>query len=197
MQKEESIFKMTKKHHTETFLQAKKDGKMDLDFVPLCDYIASTKNYFTSSCCAGRIVLVSLNEDESKKESAFYRKWHRTVTPDEVEAGIIAFDGELLWFKQESFILHIGANTLSNATKILSAMESVGIKRAGIKVAKAGKYIVEAIGTQNMTLPVKEKGDTKINREYLEYLVKMANKKFKKNQETIKAFEIEARKVLK
>jgi len=185
---EKTRFQMIKQHHKETYLEAKKIGRMDNDFIPICDYIIKTKNYFTSSSCAGRISLISLGEEETKKESAFYRKWHREVKKKEIIEAINNFEGKVLWFKQEPLILHLGTNTLDNSRKILSACEKAGIKRAGIKVAKEGRFIVEMLGSQNITTPIKE-GKITAEEKYIEYLVKKANEKFRKNQEQIKKLE--------
>ncbi|MFA6268992.1 MAG: hypothetical protein WCW13_03825 [archaeon] len=192
---EKSRFEMTKKHHTQTYEEAKKMGRMDEDFIPLCDYICKTKNYFTSSSCAGRIALISLGEEETKQESAFYRKWHRTVKTKEILDAVEEFNGKILWFKQEPLIFHLGTNTLENAKKILVLCEKAGIKRAGIKVAKDGKFIVEMLGTQNITTPIKE-GKINVDKNYLKYLVKKANEKFEKNQELIKKLQKCAKKEL-
>ncbi len=190
-------FKMTKIHHTKTFLEAKKNGKMDLDFIPICEYITKTNEYFTSSCCAGRISLVGLDKKESKKESAFHRKWHRTVTFNEIKDGIETYTGDILWLKQEPLIFHLGTNNLKNAKLILDLCESIGIKRAGIKVAKEGKYIIEMLGTHNITMPVRENQKTLINDEYLKYIIKKSNEKFNKNKKTLKELEKKIKKLLK
>jgi len=192
---EKSRFEMTKKHHKETYEEAKKMGRMDDDFIPMCDYIIKTKNYFTSSSCAGRIALIGLNEDEKKQESAFYRKWHRKVKPKEVLDAIKNFTGNVLYFKQEPLILHLGTNTLDNAKNVLVLCEKCGVKRAGIKVAKDGKFIIEMLGTQNITAPIKE-GKIIASEEYIKYLVKKGNEKFEKNQTLIKKLEKVAKKEL-
>jgi tRNA wybutosine-synthesizing protein 3 len=195
MLEEKSRFEMTKKHHKETYEKAKKTGRMDEDFIPLCDYISKTKNYFTASSCAGRIALISLGEEETKQESAFYRKWHRKIKEKEITGAIKEFNGTVLWFKQEPLILHLGTNTLENAKKILELCEKCGIKRAGIKTAKEGKFIVEMLGTQNIMVPIKE-GKNEIGEKYLKYLIEKANEKFEKNQELIKKLEEKAKKML-
>ncbi len=192
---EKSRFDMTKKHHKETYEEAKAIGRMDEDFIPLCDFIIKTKNYFTSSSCAGRIALIGLGEEETKQESAFYRKWHRTIKESEVIEAVHDFNGAVLWFKQEPLILHLGTNNIENAKKILVLCENVGIKRAGIKVAKDGKFIVEILGTQNVNAPIKE-GKMIVSDEYLKYLVKKGNEKFKKNQELIEMLYLGAKKEL-
>ena len=192
---EKSRFSMTKIHHKKTYEEAKKMGRMDEDFIPFCNFIVSTKNYFTSSSCAGRIALIGLGVDESKQESAFYRKWHRKVKPKEVLDAVKNFDGKVLWFKQEPLILHLGANSIESAKNILSLCEKVGIKRAGIKVAKDGKFIVEMLGTQSITVPIKE-GKVLAEKKFLLYLIKKANEKFEKNQDLIKKLFKQAKKDL-
>lgn len=196
MLEEKTRFEMTKKHHQKTYEEAKKMGRMDEDFIKLCDFVLQTKNYFTSSSCAGRIALISLGEEEEKKESAFYRKWHRMVEEKEVIDAVKKFEGKILWFKQEPLILHLGTNTIENAKTILLLCEKAGIKRAGIKVAKKGKFIVEILGTQNLAVPIKE-GNIITSEEYLKYLIKKANEKFNKNKELIIRLEKEAKKILK
>lgn len=190
-------FEMVKEHHTKTFKKAKKDGKMDLDFIPLCDFLVKTKNYFSASSCGGRITLVGLDQKESKKESAFHRKWHRKVKFNEVKDGIQSYDGEVLWFKQEPIIFHLGTNNLANAKIALAACEKAGVKRSGIKVAKEGKFIIEIVGTHQINTPVREEKDTKIDDSYLKYLVKKANQKFDKNKKSLKKMEKEMKKVFK
>ncbi len=194
MDKKETIFQMIKEHHKKTFEKAIKEGKMDLEFIPLCKHIAKTKNFFTSSCCAGRIVLVSLDQKERKKESAFHRKWHRKVNYNEVKKGVDLFNGEVLWLKQEPIILHIGAKDLENSKKILAICEKVGVKRFGIKVAKEGKFLIEIVGTHSINIPIKE-GKIVISDEYLKYILKKCNKKFEKNQATLKNFTKEIKKI--
>jgi tRNA wybutosine-synthesizing protein 3 len=196
MDEKESRFYMTKNHHKQTFLKAKKEGKMDKDFIPFCEFISKTDNYFTSSCCAGRIALVGLNKDEDKRESAFHRRWHRKVKLKEIIEGIESYQGDVLWFKQEPLILHLGTSDIEHAKIILALCESVGIKRAGIKVAKDGKMIVEVLGTHNINAPVKE-GKMCVEKKYIEYLVKKANQKFEKNQEVLKKLTKKAKKILK
>jgi len=192
---EKSRFEMTKRHHSKTYREAKALGRMDEDFIPLCDYVENTKNYFTSSSCAGRIALIGLGEEETKQESAFYRKWHRKVSVKEVLEAVKEFSGNVLWFKQEPLILHLGANNIENAKKLLVLCEKAGIKRAGIKVAKDGKYIVELLGTQNINAPIKE-GNICASDDYLKYLIKKGNEKFEKNQELIKKLAKEAKRML-
>jgi tRNA wybutosine-synthesizing protein 3 len=191
-----SRFKMIKEHHSKSFKKAKKDGKMDLEFIPLCEFIEKTKKYFTSSCCAGRITLVGLDKKETKKESAFHRKWHRKVKLKEVQEGINSFQGDILWLKQEPLILHIGSKDLEGANKLIQASRKAGVKRAGVHVLKEGKYLVEMLGSHAITIPVKD-NKFRVNEDDLKFFVKKSNEKFSKNQIHLKKLTKEIKKALK
>src|SRR3989344_332755 len=175
------MFGMLKKHHKETFQEAVKEGKADPQIISFGDYFVSLRDYFTSSSCSGRIVLMNLNEQETKKEAAFYRKWHRKVEFEEVLSALMENTREDLWFKQEAFILHIGARTLKQANKVLSAMKKAGVRRGGIMVAKQGKFIVELTGSNYMSLPVKSGKEILVSEPHLKFIVEKANTKLERN----------------
>ncbi len=194
---DEIRFGMVKNRHKETFEQAIYDGKADEKMVPLCKFVSKTKNYFTSSSCSGRILLLSLDKGERKKVSAFHRKWHRKVKFKEVREALNEKTAYSVWLKQEAFILHIGAGDLKHAEKLLLVMTKSGIKRGGIIVAKPGKFIVELQGTQGLAVPVKSENEILVSDDYLKTLVDIANEKFDKNDTALKRFEKVARAELK
>ncbi|PIN99045.1 MAG: hypothetical protein COT90_01375 [Candidatus Diapherotrites archaeon CG10_big_fil_rev_8_21_14_0_10_31_34] len=198
MNKAETRFKMIKERHKKTFFKAVEEKKADKQMISLCSYIAETKNYFTSSSCSGRIVLLDLAKDGNKKEAAFHSKWHRKVKLKELITEIKRKQNEEeLWFKLDSFILHLGTNSLENAKKILKITRKTGIRRAGIMVAEEGKFIIELIGTQTMSFPVKIKGKILLEEEYLKKTLEKANQKLEKNYNQLKEFEKNVRKELK
>jgi len=174
-------FEMIKKRHGETFLKALNEGKMDEQLIELCHFFKNSKNYFTSSGCAGRILLLGLKKGESKKDSFFHRKWHSTTSFDAVMDGLNESVDADIWFKAEPFILHIGARDEFFASKILNIMKEVGVKRGGIMITKPGKYILELQGTQSISCPVKVDGKIVVSEDYLKLLIKKANEKVTKN----------------
>lgn len=195
---EENRFKMVKERHHKTFEDALEKGRMDEKLVGFCKYIASTKNYFTSSCCSGRIILLRIEGTERDKRNChFHRKWHDVVPFDELWNGIIEGTKGKIWFKLEPFILHIGGKNLEYAKKILEVMKLSGVKRGGIIVAKEGKFIVEFMGTQEISFLVKDNDRVLIDKAYMEDTLKEANRKMKINEEMLIRLEKEARKKLK
>ncbi len=182
-------FHMIKERHKGTFEKALGEGKVDPQMIKYCGFVAGTKNYFTSSCCSGRIMLIDLPKGEDKLGSRFHRKWHRTVKFKELWEGVQAESLGEVWFKQEPFILHLGCADLEHAQVILQAMKKAGLKRGGVMFAEDGKWMIELMGTQQISVPVKRGKQVLIERKYLEYLLKRANEKLRKNYALLKKFE--------
>ncbi len=191
-------FEMIKAHNSEQLEEAIAEGKADQKMIKLCRFVNSTKNFFTSSSCAGRIALLSVKSIGKKQPKAFHRKWHRKVALKEVVEGLGEKAREKeLWFKLDPFILHIGTNNLENARRILKCMRLAGIKRGGIMLAKQEKFLVELQGTHTMSLPIKNEGTVLVEKGYLSFIVKQANEKLVENYERLRLFEKVCRGELK
>jgi len=188
MNKADIRFEMVKARHKKRFELAVKNSEADKAIVPLCSYINSVKDFFTSSSCSGRILLLGIT-GKGKDKAYFHRKWHRTVTFDEVWAAIGEEVQGNLWFKMEPFIIHIGTRTLKGACKILDIKNAAGVKRGGIIVAKPGKFMLEIIGTEEIAFPVKIGGKTIVGMEFMKIIIETANKKMEENNERLKKFE--------
>ncbi len=190
-------FGMVKQHHIEKFETALEEGKVDPLMKKFCVRIQKTKNYFTTSSCSGRIVLLDLDAQERKRNGAFHAKWHRKVKVEEVWKALHEKNENNLWFKQEPFILHIGTHDLEHAQKILEGCKLAGVKRAGINSFKDGKYMVEIIGHQGMSFLAKEKGTVLADKQFLKKQVEAANRKLELNFRHLKRLENEFHKILK
>jgi tRNA wybutosine-synthesizing protein 3 len=190
-------FSMVKENHKKSLEKAIAEKRADRQMVPLCKFVSGTKEFFTSSSCAGRIILLQLPKDENKKEASFHRKWHRKVREKELWQGIKAETKGELWFKLDSFILHIGAGYLEDARKILGCMKKAGVRRGGIIVAKPGKFLVEMQGTQTIAFPVKKGKEVLVGKDFMKYNLDRANKKLAQNYEMLKRLEDVFRQELK
>jgi len=190
-------FAMVKVMHKKSLEKAIAEKKADLQIISLCRFVSKTKNFFTSSSCAGRIILLQLPKGESKREACFHRKWHCVVKEKELWEGIDAETKGELWFKLDPFIFHVGANSLENAKKVLAAMTKAGVKRGGIIVAKPGKFLVELQGSQGIAFPVKKEKKVLVEKEYMKYILERANEKLEKNYTLLKRLEKEFKKELK
>lgn len=183
---EETRFSMVKKHHVKKLEEAIRNKKMDPLMIDICQFIAQTKNYFTTSTCSGRITLMDVNEKDEKKENAFFRKWHRKVKLEEVWEGINDNSNiENLWFKQDAFVFVIGTNKMEKTKPIIQACQEAGVKKYGIHHFEKGKVLMEIFGSKGMSVPVKERKEILVEKEYVQKLVEIANKKWIQNNETL------------
>ncbi|PKM92253.1 MAG: hypothetical protein CVU81_01470 [Euryarchaeota archaeon HGW-Euryarchaeota-1] len=82
-----TIFNQQKTETLKKFELAKERNLADKDVIPLCNFINSLENFYTTSSCAGRIVII---KSEGKKEpQCFIEKWHREVLFDEVKETLV------------------------------------------------------------------------------------------------------------
>ena len=183
-------FGMLKVHNSSELEKAIAERKADRKIQSFCRWINSLENYFTSSSCAGRIVLLDVESVGEKQPKAFHRKWHRKVRLVEIiEALSERTRGKELWFKLDPFILHIGARDLESARKILKAMREAGVKRGGIILAQKEKFLVELQGTNVMALPLKHEGKALVEDSYIKFVVNQANEKLEENYKRLELFE--------
>ncbi|QQR92608.1 MAG: hypothetical protein IPJ89_05685 [Candidatus Iainarchaeum archaeon] len=180
-------FRMVKERHQKSLETAISEKKIDPLMIPISKFIAQTKEYFTTSTCSGRITLMDLDEKEMKREGAFFRKWHRTVTFKEVWEGICdESNAGNLWFKQDGLVMLLGTHSMENAKHVLDVVHNLGMKRIGINHFEPGKVHIEIFGTHHMSVPVKSGKKVLVEKEYVKELVKLANKKWKMNDATLK-----------
>jgi tRNA wybutosine-synthesizing protein 3 len=154
---------------------AEKEGDLDAELMPLLSAINELPDYYTTSSCSGRVVLMqSLG---GKGVDRFLAKWHRRASPGEVLAAIRPCEGTV-WFRYESPILHVMARTPEKAAEFLHACREAGFKRSGIQSLKAGRNLVEALSTERIDAPVMSDGAMAATEEYVRYLVGQAGLKY-------------------
>ena len=150
----------------------------DEEAIPLLDEINSKKDFFTSSSCYGRIMLIRFLGEKGK--SNFVKKWHRKVSFEEVKEELNKADG-LIWLRMEPLILHVSCRNVESADLMLKAKETAGIKRGGIFNIQEERVQIEIEGTQRVEALLKKDGRIIVDDEYIDNIVKIANERFDKN----------------
>jgi tRNA wybutosine-synthesizing protein 3 len=163
-------------------------GKIDEAIKPLCDLINSSPNYFTTSSCAGRIVVMSEPEDHKKNEAEWLFISHKTVDFNTVKARLDPLPQQPIWLREEGMILHVACKTHEDAFKLIEAAQKAGLKRSGV-ISAAKKIIVEIFDTERLELPMAVKGQFIVTEEYLTFVLGVANKKLKRTRRKIKRLE--------
>ena len=181
-------FEDGKRKALKKFRKALENNEVDAPIIQLLKKINSLKDFYTTSSCAGRVVL--LHEfGYRKNEHEFILKEHRKVNIEEfLNVNLEKFKGRV-WLKQEPFIIHIVARTLEKAIEMLNLGLRAGLKHSGVFVFKPERYILELNGTQHLSVPISEKGKMLVTKDYFIYLLKIAAEKLQKNAETRKKFE--------
>ena len=169
-----------------------KKGHVDKEIKPLIDVINKKNNFYTTSSCSGRIMLIR-NFTTKKNEAEWLYVTHSKAKLSDVKKGLKDYSGNV-WFKSEPVILHICARDLESAQQIVDIARYAGIKKSGI-MASRKRILVELVGTDLMAAPVSIDGKLAVDDDYLEVLVKEANKKLERNANKIKAFMISFRKI--
>ena len=177
------------------FLQAKKQAmcklnnayneeKLDNDILPLLDLINSIDQYYTTSSCAGRIVLLELPSIGDKKNARFLGKWHRPINQEEFSNAAKRAKKGWIWFFAQSPILHVAAKNINDAEKLVKLSISSGFKNTGIR-SLGKKIIVEISSTERLDCPVGKDGKIFCARKYQDILVETANELLNRSQEKL------------
>ena len=168
--------------------KAKKYKKLDGDIEKIIKLINSNKDYFTSSSCSGRIVVIELPNLGNKKEAKFLGKWHREIKYSEIMAAIQLTNSGMIWLLAQSPILHVITKSYLSADKIIKIAISSGFKNSGFK-STTKNIIVEICSTERLDSPIGNNGLLFANNEHLNFLVDISNHIIKRSRKKLKIFE--------
>ena len=179
-------------------------GSIDKDIAKLINEINSKNGFYTTSSCAGRIVLLEMKSRKKNDCSWIFAK-HDKVKFNEINKALIKhsiknnFNNEKfnknksnkknnyeIWFKQQPLILHVACRDLESAKTFLEIARKI-FRRAGIIGVTDRKITIEIIGSEHLETIVKDKNFI-VNENYLKNLVKYANRNFEENKRKIGKF---------
>ncbi len=155
--------------------EAKREGKVDEDIVPLLDLINYRTPYYTTSSCSGRIVVMQLPRLGDKKNAEFLGKWHREVRVDEIRDAISKYRDGLLYLFVQSSIIHVVARNMEDANLLLTLAREAGFKYSSLKNVKDEGILIELLSTEHMEIPLGIDGEIKICEGDIPFFTDMAN----------------------
>jgi len=171
-------FSMQRAKALKQLADARKEGKADDDIADLVDLINANEDLYTTSSCAGRIVVLQTPKEHDKLKSEWLGKWHREVTLQDLQDALKKHDRDVAYLQSECPILHVVARDIEAAEKILFAAQQSGFKRSGIQAINPERVLVEICSTEILEVPLAENGKRLVDDIYLGYLVNIANTKF-------------------
>jgi len=157
-------------------------GSVDVQILPLVEQLCGLEHHYTTSSCAGRILVYGLAPDRKKHTTAWLLASHDAISLDQVNDALAAVDEHMIevWLKCESPILHVCSRTMDDALWLLNHARSLGLRRSGIISAKPDhdKNMVELMGTVTFAVPlVANHKVLAVSQEYLKQVVDLANEK--------------------
>lgn len=179
------------------FFQRKKDvlnkkdksssGKWDEKILKLCEKINSFENYYTTSSCSGRIII--MKDEEKKSPELFEFVSHYLVDFLELEEYFKKVkQNKNFKFKQEPMILHVACRDLKSAEKLLKKAQEAGFKHCGV-ISLGKNIVVEIASTEKIDFPLIVDGKLLVNEKFLQAVLDRANKNLEKGWEKIEKLE--------
>jgi len=154
--------------------KAKNESKADEKILPILNILNNSEEYFTSSSCSGRIVLLEIPEIGDKKNAKFLGIWHRCIEFDEIITASKKAKKGQIWLLAQSPIIHIVSANLQAADKIIKIANASGFKNSGIKSINK-KIMCEICSTERLDAPVGRNRNLFCDKEYLQLLVNISN----------------------
>lgn len=165
-------------------------GKWDDEIEGLCGKLNKMKEYYTTSSCSGRVVLIK--QAEKKQEGLFLWRVHRKISFKQLKNELLKIvknnKKDLVYFRQEPCILHVACNSISSAQKLLDSAKLAGWKNSGI-MASTNRVVLEMRSTEHIELPIINQGKILVDDEFLKILVREANRKLARTFEKIQKLE--------
>ena len=191
----EKDFLEDKKRALKKLEKAWSENKVDGRILPILNMINNSEEYYTSSSCSGRVVLLEIPQIGDKKRARFLGKWHRNITADEITSAVKKAKVGLLWLLAQSPILHIVANKNETADKMVKIANASGFKNSGLK-STGRRTVVEVCSTERLDAPIGRDGALFCDEEYLQLLVDIANEIMKRSILKLRRFEEKLKKCL-
>jgi len=177
---EEKCFLDGKETAMKKLKKAITEDMVDEKILPMLNIINQSENFYTSSSCAGRILLLQIPEIGDKKNATFLGKWHRTIESQELLSALRKAKKGQLWLLAQSPIIHITAKTSLDAEKMLKTAISCGFKNSNLK-SIGKKIVLEICSTERLDTPIGKNAILFCNEEHLSLLIDISNDVIKKS----------------
>jgi tRNA wybutosine-synthesizing protein 3 len=152
----------------------------DEKIVGLCKKINSLDNYYTTSSCSGRVVLMI--EQDKKGKDLFVYVYHDKVSLKKLKEDINSAlkIGKKIKFKLEPCILHVSCRSLEDAERLYGKAKLSGWKKSGIIGIKNG-FSVEMNSSERLEFPIISENRILVNDKFLKIIVDSSNSKLEKS----------------
>lgn len=154
--------------------KAMESGEVDGGALPIIEKLNGIEEFFTTSSCSGRIVIMETPSPGNKIEARFLGKWDEKVELGEVIHALENAKNGEIWMLAQPPIFHVSAASMEKASELLKVAKQSGFKDSGIKHV-GERIVIEIRSTEEMDVPIGMDGKVMCSREYLSLTVSIAN----------------------
>jgi tRNA wybutosine-synthesizing protein 3 len=172
------------------------EGEVDSEIKPLLDIINSKPDYFTTSSCAGRIVVLQLPKIGDKENAEFLGKWHHNVDMEDIKGAMSKANEENnIFLITQSPIIHVRCKTLESAISIRNIAVQSGLKYSTLRSitlnsrSEPEKIVVEILSSENIHIPISKGKYIFPDEDYLRFMLENANSALSRAQEKLERFK--------
>ncbi len=156
----------------------------------LVSFVNAHDDYFTTSSCSGRIVLIK--DEDKKQKGLFLFRTHEKISFEKLKEALEKIAGEdkkiMVMFKQEPCLLVVSCRDKDSQWKLFSFARNNGWKKSGI-LSVDKKFLIELMATETISFPIIDGGKILVSDDFLKLVLEKANKNLKKGWEKIKRLE--------
>jgi len=165
-------------------------GSIDNRIKKLVNKINSLEDFYTTSSCSGRVLILSIPKSNKKNDVQYLFHSHKKINNNEFKKILKIIKSKKLTkddirFKVQPVIIHIACNNINNANKLLSVARDIGFRRSGIISIGKYKIIMELISTEKIETIISKNGKSLIDENYMKVLIKEGNQKLEKTWKKI------------
>ncbi|MBN1503324.1 hypothetical protein JW930_07330 [Candidatus Woesearchaeota archaeon] len=162
-----------------------KKGSVDEDIKYLVDSFNSHDNFYTTSSCSGRIMLLKKQGESKKCECEWLFCTHSPIQYKDISKLLDTLPSETIYFRMESPIIHLCARDLSSAEYLLKSANNAGLRRCAV-IALGKRIIIEISPLDRIDVPVAENSRLLVDKVYIDYLIDRANRLLIKTRKKMK-----------
>jgi len=131
-------------------------GLVDKDIVDIVEAVNRRAEYYTTSSCSGRIIVIAAYTPGDKPGAIILGKWHRKIEGFELAeaVGNLPPNTRLAWASAQGPILHVAARDLEAAGRMLRIGLTAGFKHSCIHVLSDRRIIVELRSAERIDIPL-------------------------------------------
>uniref|UniRef100_A0A3B3ZNP4 tRNA wybutosine-synthesizing protein 3 homolog n=1 Tax=Periophthalmus magnuspinnatus TaxID=409849 RepID=A0A3B3ZNP4_9GOBI len=171
------------KRQSEQRMDQSKKGGVDEDIAGLVRLLNGTEQYFTTSSCSGRVILID------GMNSEFCCVYIYILSAVDRSSG----DAVL---KFEPFVLHVQCRRLYDAQLLHSVAINSGFRNSGLTVGKTGKIISAIRSTHGLEVPLTHQGTLLVTPDYIHFLCQICNQKMEENLRRIHRYVLEGGNIM-